>query len=346
MLKRILWLAVFLTPLVWAQPAEEIEDRLKLEVITVMVGQGLVTSLVSGEPAPLLKEMTDVRKQLEDERGFVLPGVRFHDSFSIKPKEYVIYIRGQEVARGQVEPKMLLAAARNPAALRGLPGQPWQENTAGLTAKWIAPEAQAKAEKAGCFVMTPQLYIGWNLKSAVISHGWQVFGRQDMLVLLPELLAAAYNNDLAAQDRCLEVCQNLLRERLPLRVKAVAELVLDKSQPLQDADGLTEVARGQLKTWICEEAALPKSKTIPAIVLSPAWEAKLRAANFDAFPLEQALEKPVSAAVGKHPDAVLCVPDDLRRTVRRLTERQFSHVSVMARSEVAAGYSVKKVQEL
>ncbi|MBX3169361.1 MAG: FHIPEP family type III secretion protein [Candidatus Eremiobacteraeota bacterium] len=345
----------FLIPLAWAQQADELEDRLKLEIVNVQVGPELVKPLVSGESAPLLKEMGDVRKQIEEERGFVLPGVRFHDNLSLKPKEWVIYLRGQEVARGQVEPKLLLAAARNPASLRGLPGLPREEKIAGRTAKWIAPAGRARAEKAGCIVLTPELYIGWYLKNAVISHAWQVFGRQEMLVLMPELLASTFNTDLAAQDRCLEVCENLLRERLPLRVKSVAELVLDKSQPRQDADSLTEVARGSIKTWICEEAALPDTKTIPAVVLSPAWEAKLRAAvHFgpdglvirDAFNLEQELEKPLSAALAKQPDAVLCVPDDLRLAVRRLSERQFSDFSVLAQSEIAAGYSAKKVQEI
>lgn len=344
-----------LTPLAWSQRADELEDLLKLDVVEVQVGKELVQPLVGGNPAPLLELMSEIRKELEKERGFMLPGVRFRDNLSLKPKEYVFYIRGQEVARGQVEPKLLLAASGNPASLKNIPGTPWEVKVAGLSAKWIAPSVKAKAEKAGCLVLSPHLYVGWHLKNSVISRGWQVFDRQEMMVLLPELLAGSFSTDLVAQDRCLAVCENLLRERLPLQVKSVAELVLDKSQPRQDADSLTEVARAKLKTWICEEVALPKSKTVAAIVLSPAWESKLRAALQwgpngltlrDSSQLEQELEKPLAAAISKSPDAVVCVADDLRLAVRRLSERQFSDCSVLARSEIASGYSMKKVQEI
>ena len=104
MLKRFLWLALFLTPCVWAGPSDELDSQLQFDVVKVEVGMDLVAPLVSGQPAPLLKQMGEVRQQLEDEQGFVLPGVRFRDSHSLKPKEYVIFIREQEVGRGQVDP--------------------------------------------------------------------------------------------------------------------------------------------------------------------------------------------------------------------------------------------------
>ena len=349
MLKRIWMMAVFLTPLAWGQPAEDLEERLHFDLVKVEVGKELLP-LVEGKPAPLLEEMRELRGQLEKERGFMLPGVRFRDSLSLKPKEYVISVREQEVARGELEPRMYLAAAKQPGLLKKLPGVAVDLDHVFFS-KWIAPGLRDKAEKLGCFVLGPEELVGWKVRTSVLRHAAELFGRQEMLMALPEVLSATFSTDPAAQDRCLRVCRSLLAEGLPIRVKSVAELVLDKSLPRQDTDSLLEQARAELKVWISEEYAAPKSKSITVVALSPAWESRLRAALqqgpeglviAEAGALERALIEPLSKLKSGQ---VIYTPDDLRLALRRLSGR-FPGLHVMAHSEVAPGYSVKKLQEL
>lgn len=349
LLKHFLVAALLVAP-AWSQAPDELEDLMRFEVLKVEIGQALLP-LVTAKPAPLIQEMGEVRKQLDEERKFPLPGVRFRDSRALKAKEYVIFVREQEVARGEVEPEMYLAAAKQSAILKNFPGRSVDPGS-GFYAKWIAPNLRAKAEQAGCFLMGPEELVGWKIRSAVIENGAAVLGRQELLVALPELLAGAMNSDLGAQDRCLRVCRNLLAERLPPQIQAAAELTLDKQQPRTDSDSLTEVARAGLKNWICAELAESKSKSIVVATLSPALESKVRSALQwgaegltvrDSGMLEKELGTALSAVKGT---SVLYVPDDLRLAVRRLTQGDFADWSVLAHSEVTAGYSVKKVHVL
>ncbi|MBN9419172.1 hypothetical protein ABS71_07850 [bacterium SCN 62-11] len=350
MLKHFLLAALLVSP-AWAQAPDELEELMHFDVIKVEIGKELLP-LVSARPAPLIQEMSEVRKQLDEERRFVLPGVRFRDNTALKGKEFVIFLREQEVARGEVEPQMYLAAAKQPAILKNIPGRPMEPGS-GFYARWIDPKLRDKAEKAGCFVLGPEELVGWKIRRAVVEHAGQVFGRQEMLVALPELLSGAMNSDLAAQDRCLRVCQNLLEERLPPQVKAVAELVLDKGQVRSDADSLTERARATLKNWICADlAADPKSKSIVVATLNPALESKIREAaswGTDGLTIRDvaALGKELGTALSKSKGSeVLYVPDELRLAVHRLLTPEFSDWSVLGHSEVAAGYIVKKTHVL
>lgn len=350
MLKFFLCLLLFLSPIV---VADEVSDRLKFDRVAIEVGKGLLSLLVGGKD-PVPAHVKGLRQQIHDERGVVLPGVRFRDNLGLPPKEYTIYIREQEVGRGQLEPDKLLAVAKNSAALANLKGDDGRDPVTGLSGRWVAVSDKSMAENAGCQTYTPTEVLLRHLKTVALRHAPQLWGRQEMLNDLAPLLAGAISSDAQAQDRCFAVCHNLILEAVPLQVSSVAELVLDKSQPRQDVDSLSEQARLAAKAEICK--SLTSNKSIPAAVLSQALESRLRrAVSFgptgltiaDPTALEQALEGPVDQAVKALPGKpILCVADDLRLAVRRLTQRRFPQVTVLGRSEVAPGYSLQKALEI
>lgn len=349
MLKIVLCLLLLLSPVAGA---EDLNELLKFDPVGLTIGKGLIP-LVEGQNPPLFAGVKRVREQLSEEQGLTLPGVRFRDDRSLAPFEYVVFVREIEVARGTVNLNSLLAVPKNPSALASLKGPAGLDPMSGMAGRWIAAADKAKALKSGCQVYTPAETMLRQLKQVALSRGDELFNRQEMLRGIPPLLAGALSSDMAAQDRCLRVCQNLFQERVPVQ-SSVVEMVLDPAQAGQDADSLSEKARQAVKEQICARVAL--NKTIPAATLGAALQARLRpAVRFapegltiaDAAACEEALQAPVQRAVAVlKGQPVLCVPDDLRLAVHRLTRRQFPQLTVLGQSEIAKGYTLQKALEI
>ena len=57
----------------------------------------------------LLRRVSMIRRQIAGELGLVIPPVRIHDELGLESHEYVLKVRGSEVARGRIMPGHLLA---------------------------------------------------------------------------------------------------------------------------------------------------------------------------------------------------------------------------------------------
>ena len=80
-----------------AEPAEEenVEALLRVEPLAIQVGLGLVKMVDSTQGGSLLKRIAGVRRQLAGDLGFVLPPVRVTDNLQLKPREYVVMLKGR-----------------------------------------------------------------------------------------------------------------------------------------------------------------------------------------------------------------------------------------------------------
>ena len=63
------------------------------------VGLGLVQLVEGGQNSPLLRRIASIRRQLVTELGYILPPVRVTDNLTLKAREYIISIKGVEIAR-------------------------------------------------------------------------------------------------------------------------------------------------------------------------------------------------------------------------------------------------------
>ncbi len=78
-----------------------LESSLRFSVLQIRIGKKL-SQTIESTPA-FLARFKKLRKELQQERGFPLPGVHFRGDSSLKPSEYVVRVREQEVARGQLD---------------------------------------------------------------------------------------------------------------------------------------------------------------------------------------------------------------------------------------------------
>ncbi len=341
--------------------AEEPEDVMKLmqvDRVEVEIGYGLIDLTDAQSGGTLLGRVTLIRRQIALRLGIIIPILRIRDNAQLPPNEYVIKLRGVQVARGEVRPKRLMAM--NPGLADGeLAGIPSVEPAFGLPATWITPDEQEHAEALGYTVVDPTSVIITHLSEVFSAHAASILSREDVQTLLdhvreasPTVVSELVPNVLSVGD-LHRVLQALLRERVSIRdLVAILESIADHAHLMKDPDVLAEHARRALGRQIASEYAA-EGRELRAIVLSPATQLALieHLTQTDRGPVLQidpstsqrllrmlnaAMER-VSAA-GDQP--VLVCPDQLRLCLRRLTERSLSSLAVLSFGEIGSSYDV------
>ncbi|HHY47687.1 MAG TPA: flagellar type III secretion system protein FlhA, partial [Firmicutes bacterium] len=81
---------------------ESFMSLLSIDPLELEIGYALLPLADESEGGDLLDRVTMVRRQAALDLGLVLPHIRVRDNIQLRPGEYVIKIRGVEVARGEV----------------------------------------------------------------------------------------------------------------------------------------------------------------------------------------------------------------------------------------------------
>src|SRR5207342_337740 len=134
---------------------ENLEALLRVEPLAVEVGLGLVKMVEGGPESPLLRRIAAIRRQLATDLGYLLPPVRVTDNLSLRSREYVISIKGAEIARYE------LPQGCEPAF--------------GLPALWISSSAAEKARNSGYTVVDPLSVLGTHLAEIIRRHAHELF---------------------------------------------------------------------------------------------------------------------------------------------------------------------------
>ena len=81
---------------------ENVEGLLKIDTMEIEIGYALIMLADPKQEGDLLERISDIRRRMALKMGIVLPPIRIRDNMAIKPNEYTIKIRGNEVARGEL----------------------------------------------------------------------------------------------------------------------------------------------------------------------------------------------------------------------------------------------------
>src|SRR5271170_2948939 len=110
-----------------ASPASDpLDSAIKLDELMLEVGLGLVPLVDAKQGGQLLGKVRSLRKQLASQLGFLVPAIHITDNLTLKEREYVIYLRGVEIARWEMRRDCLLAISSQ-ASPPALPGQETRE---------------------------------------------------------------------------------------------------------------------------------------------------------------------------------------------------------------------------
>lgn len=241
-------------------------DLLAVEPIEMEFGYSLIPLVDEASGGKLISRIVIFRRQYAQEMGFVIPSIRLHDGAGLGTNQYVIKIRGEEVARGEILVDYYLAL--EPANPSGeIDGIETVEPAYGIPSRWILPENKEMAEIYGYTVITPLTVMLTHLSETIKKHTYELLNRTETIQLVenlkksePELVADAVPTVISYAN-LEKILRSLLREGIPIRdLETILETAVDAWGNTHDLDMVTEQIRGALSRTItrkfCENGQL------------------------------------------------------------------------------------------
>ena len=235
------------------QPVVDPMDAvLKLDELMLEVGVGLVPLVDAKQGGQLLARVKSLRKNLAQNLGFLVPSIHITDNLSLKDKEYVIYLRGVEIARWEMRRDRLLAV--NSSLKPGdLPGQDTREPAFDSPAKWITPDLQAQAIALGCAVVDHTSILAAHLSELIKQNAQDLLTRQETKRLIDRLadshpkLVEELVPKLLTLGEVQKVLQQLLREQVSIRdLGTILETLIETAAANKNPVILVEAVRHAL----------------------------------------------------------------------------------------------------
>jgi flagellar biosynthesis protein FlhA len=338
------------------EPAREnLELLLKVEPLAVEVGLGLVGIAEGGPNSPLLRRIAGIRRQLASDLGYLLPAVRVTDNLTLRAREYVISLKGAEIARYELPQGSELAIAAGHTE-KALVGQATREPAFGMPAVWIPAEAAEDARTAGYTVVDGVSVLGTHLSEISRRFAHELFSRQDAKKLADRV---AIDNPRLVEDlvpkllplsTVQRVLQNLLRERVSIRdagtiLEALGEAAASTRNPML----LTDYVRQAIRRGIVKPN-LNAAGDLPAYFLDSSVERTVEKAvehgeqgsalGLDPQTMRDILQR-MTQKLGQ-PDApvVVVTSSGARYFLRQIVEPALPNVFVLAHNEVPPGVKV------
>lgn len=239
---------------------------LTVEPIEMEFGYSLIPLVDENRGGKLINRIVIFRRQYAQDMGFVIPSIRLHDASSLGTNQYVIRIRGEEVARGEILVDYYLALEpSNP--LGEIDGIETVEPAYGIPSRWILPENKEMAEIYGYNVIDPLSVMLTHLSETVKRYAYELLNRAETMRLVenlkhtsPELVEEVVPN-VVSYATLEKVLRNLLKEGVPIRdLGIILETLADALGQNRDTDAATEQVRGALARTItrrfCEDGQL------------------------------------------------------------------------------------------
>ena len=234
------------------KPAESFDDLLKLDELGLEVGYGLVPLVDAQQGGQLLARVRALRHNLAQQLGFIVPPVHITDNARLKPREYVLSLRGVEIARWEMHEGDRLAISSD-ASPPPLAGVPTHEPAFGVAALWIAPGLENQALAAGYAVVDQTSVLATHLAELVKQHAAELLTRQETKRLLDRLaeshpkLVEELVPKLLSLGEVQKVLQQLLREQVSIRdLSTILETLLDAAAASKHPVALVESVRQAL----------------------------------------------------------------------------------------------------
>ena len=239
---------------------------LTVEPIEMEFGYSLIPLVDEARGGKLISRIVIFRRQYAQDMGFVFPSIRLHDAAALGTNQYVIRIRGEEVARGEILVDYLLALEpANP--LGEIDGIETIEPAYGIPSRWILPENREMAEIYGYNVIDPLSVMLTHLSEVVKSHAWELLNRAETVQLVenlkttaPDLVEEVVPKTVpyATLEKALRA---LLKEGVPIKdMPLILENLSDAFAMGKDLDAAVEQVRGALARTItrrfCEDGQL------------------------------------------------------------------------------------------
>jgi flagellar biosynthesis protein FlhA len=343
-------------------PKENLESVLKVEPLALEVGLGLVKLVEGGQNSPLLRRIAGIRKQMPTDAGFMVPPVRVTDNLQLKAGEYVVLLKGAEIARYELVPNCELAIHAGNGAAGSVPtlaGVATREPAFGIPAVWIPAEAAENARAQGFTVVDGVSVLGTHLAELLRRHAHELLSRQDTKNILDRV---AEENPKVVEDlvpkllpmaTVQKIMQNLLRERVSIRdAVTIAEALGDAAAMTKNPVLLTEYVRQAIRRLLVKPYVNANGE-LPAYLLDANLEQAIEssvehgelASHLNLAPqrLRDIVDR-ITRAVGavETPTAIM-TSSAARFFLRQMIEGTLPNLAVLSHNEVPSGMRVVSI---
>jgi len=231
---------------------ENIMPLLQVDPIELEFGYGIIPLADPNQGGDLFDRLVMIRRQIALELGLIVPIIRLRDNIQLDSNQYLIKIKGNDIAKGNIVFDHYLAMS--PGSVEGeIEGIDTIEPAFGLPAKWIKSDLREKAELLGYTVVDPSSVISTHLTEVIKKYSYELLSREDVKQLVenvketnPSLVDELIPGLMNIGD-VQKVLSNLLSEGVSIRnLVSILEALADHARSTRDINILTEYARQKL----------------------------------------------------------------------------------------------------
>src|SRR6056297_2837064 len=291
---------------------------------------------------------------------FTDPKIIVKDNPNLMPNEYIINIKGNKIAKGEVLSDYYLAM--NPEDTdEKLDGIETREPAFGMPAYWIEEGEVDKAEMKGFTVIDPISVIATHISEIIKGNSHELLGREevkDLVDTLKDKYPALVNDvvpEIISMGALQKVLKNLLQEGLKIKsLPTILEILGDYGKTVPEVDELTEYVRQGLKKEISAKYAY--ENRLEVLMISPNLEQRIsqtvtnKGENPENTLKPQEIQKFTENTIKEYNQAVddgnnpvLVTTPVLRRHIRNLINQNGKNLDVMSVSEIDSKYDIKVV---
>lgn len=343
---------------------EEPAHMLAMDDLRIELGYGLLPLVSDGSGPKLTDQVKALRRAIAQELGFVTPPVRILDNIQLRPNDYTIRLKEQEVGRGEVRPGSFLVM--DPGGKRiDLIGEPTREPAFGLDAMWIDASQREAASLRGLTVVDAATVLTTHLTEIIKAEAPELLSYAETKKLLDALadkhrsLVSDLIPSIVSVTTVQRVLQSLLAERVSIRdLPTILEAISEAAPRSTNVTHVAEHVRARLARQIC--GALKGRDGATAIVtLSSQWEREFADALIGEGEARQLalapskLQEFVAAALRKleqaasaGESAAIVTSASIRPFVRSVVERVRSQTAVLSQNEIHPHTRLKNLGQI
>lgn len=340
---------------------ESVVNLLQVDPIEFEFGYGLIPLADVKQGGDLLDRVIMIRRQIALEMGIVVPVIRIRDNIQLRPNEYMIKIKGNQVAKGEIMLDHYLAMSPG-IEDDSIVGIETVEPAFGLPALWVTEENKEIAELSGYTVVDPPSVVATHLTEIIKRHAHELLGRQEVRALIdnvretaPVLVDELIPGSLSIGD-VQKVLQKLLREKVSIRnLLVILEALADHAMYTKDPDVLTEYVRQAMSRQITlqfTEPGQPLRVLTAGAGLEKAISERIEQSEQGSYlamdpDTSQRIYQTMSSEVGKMVNSgyqpIILSSPAIRMYLRQLMDRMMPDIPVLSYSELEPHVEVQSI---
>ena len=339
---------------------ENVFNLLAVEPIEMEFGYSLLHLVDEKSGGSFIERVVILRKQFALDMGMVIPSVRMRDNPEVNPNQYIIKVKGEEVARGEILADHFLALDSGDISTP-VEGIDTVEPAFGIPAKWVSEDKKIMAEVAGYTLIDPVSVMVTHLSEIIKKYAHELLSRQDVKTMVDKLKETnpSLVEELVPSPITLGYLQKvlamLLKEGVPIRdLDTILETLGDHANILKDTEIITEYVRQALKRTITRRFA--EANSLRVITIDPHVEdmivSNVKKSDQGSYLSmdPQTIQKIISVTNGEIdkvkdviPNIIILTSPVVRIYFKKLTEQFLPDIVVLSYSEIDGATQIQAI---